>query len=108
MRGSDWCAIRGAESVVLSGRCVLGVKPTRARSGTAIRPRMFTVPWPGAGTAHSPEAPPSFPQFSCPVRFLNPSVELADLLGQIFRLLLQLRGIKLRHPLDLAEPVPIG
>src|SRR5262249_25583980 len=70
---------------------------------------MFTVPRPAlAGTPRSPEIPPSIADAHLPVRFLNQAVELADLLCEIVRLLLQLRDFERCTPLDLATPVAVG
>src|SRR5581483_1897228 len=69
---------------------------------------MFTVPRPGMPGRHAtPEVPPSTAELGAPIRFLDLSVELANLLREIVGLLLELRHLERRDPFDLAYAVAV-
>src|SRR5262249_60217298 len=91
-------AVRGA-----GRRCDLLALPTAQTYGpVCLRP-----PGPLPGPAHSPEGPPSVDELRLPVGLLNVAVQLADLLRQVVRLLLQARHLQRRDPLDLADAVAV-
>ena len=73
---------------------------------TSIGPGMFFDPLdPRRGPTLARH--PAFSQVHFPIRLLNLTVQLADLLGQVFDLALQLGNFHGCHPLDLAHAVPV-